>query len=244
MASEYDRITAYHYSAYRPGLHRLILNRCIPKNTKLDWGLDIGCGTGQSAIALAEYCQKVIATDPSAAMLEKSITHAKVTYHLGNGESLDFPAHHFDIVTFAGSLYYAKSQKLLDEVIKVSNHGAKIIVYDFEILLDAIRSKLDLERDEKEEIHYNHQENFSGLKNQALAYIDNASEEIALDIPPSNLAHLLLSEKNSYDCLSSRLGNDTLYDKLKNQLVVLSGGEEYKVKANLFYSIYECDSND
>ena len=243
MTTAYDPITAYHYSAFRPMLHRPILSGCIREGIEFGLGLDIGCGTGQSSVALAEYCKKVVAIDPSAAMLEKAIAHPEVIYHLGDGENLDFKANHFDIVTFAGSLYYAKSQKLLDEIIRVSKPSAKIIVYDFEILLVDILAKLNVSLDNKKDIPYNHQEDFSGLQEKTLKCIDVAMEEISFAIRPADLGHLILSEKSTYGSLISNLGDKGLYGNVKKRLVELSGGEDHQVKAHLFYSIYECDEN-
>lgn len=43
-------------------------------------GLDVGCGTGQSPIALANYCRQVVWIEPSEAMLQKSIAHPSIAY--------------------------------------------------------------------------------------------------------------------------------------------------------------------
>ena len=66
MLKEYDQITAFHYAAYRPLLHSKILNEYFDENGKQNIGLDIGCGTGHSSVALAKYCHKVFGIDPSA----------------------------------------------------------------------------------------------------------------------------------------------------------------------------------
>ena len=57
MNSEhYDSFTAMHYAAYRPPLHEVILDKTI--EGKFDLGLDVGCGTGTSSIALASFLQQ------------------------------------------------------------------------------------------------------------------------------------------------------------------------------------------
>ncbi len=78
MTYDYDLITAIHYSIFRPFLHKPILNKCIASEEKYDIGLDIGCGTGQSSIALMEFCNKVIGIEPREEMLQKSIKHSKL----------------------------------------------------------------------------------------------------------------------------------------------------------------------
>jgi ubiquinone/menaquinone biosynthesis C-methylase UbiE len=55
MRERYDQVTAGHYAAYRPALHSLILRRVFSDADSFDVGLDGGCGTGHSAIALAAH---------------------------------------------------------------------------------------------------------------------------------------------------------------------------------------------
>ncbi len=58
----YDDQIARHYAAYRPPLHQLIINEAL-ENQLFEVGLDIGCGTGCSAIALADRCRQVFGVD-------------------------------------------------------------------------------------------------------------------------------------------------------------------------------------
>ena len=113
MTSEYDSITAYHYAEYRPALHEVILSECLTGQS-FGLGLDIGCGTGNSSIALAAYCHKVVAIDSSPAMLEAAKAHAQISYQLFG--QIEQVKGQFDIVTFAGSLPYLKSQSLVDQL--------------------------------------------------------------------------------------------------------------------------------
>ena len=119
MQNDYDHITAYHYSAYRSALHLPILERCL-KGESFNRGLDVGCGTGQSSVALANFCNKIIGLEPSYEMLEKTIFHPKVNYLYLENEKLPFHENSFDIITFAGSWYYTQSQMLLKEVIRIA----------------------------------------------------------------------------------------------------------------------------
>ncbi len=142
MILDYDKITAYHYAAYRPALHEGILAEFLEPISLFEMGLDIGSGTGHSSIALAKYCSKVYGIEPSAFMMKKSLDHDQVTYQLYNKSTIDFEDDYFDVTTFAGSLYYAKSQLLVNELIRVSKNQSIVLVYDFEILLDELIAKL------------------------------------------------------------------------------------------------------
>ena len=120
MPTEYNPITAKHYAAYRPSLHLPILQKYLDENTHFALGLDVGCGTGQSAMALTNFCDKVIAIDPSESMLKNAMPQDHIEYQHCNGQDLEFEANIFDCITFAGFLFYAKSQHLLNEVVKVA----------------------------------------------------------------------------------------------------------------------------
>ena len=50
----------------------------------------------------------------------------------------------------------------------------------------------------KDEIDYDHQINFSGLITNAINETKNNQESIKITINPSDLIHLLLSDKNNF----------------------------------------------
>lgn len=239
MTKEYDHITAFHYSAYRPPLHKNILARCLGKNEAYNLGLDVGCGTGQSSIALIDHCKKVFGIEPSKDMLVKSIRHPQTEYILYDCNNIAFENDYFDIITFAGSLFYAKSQKLLDEVIRVSKCPAKIIVYDFEVLLDPILEKLNIHFSSNQKSYYNHQENFSGLIQKNLRMKDELKMSTSFDIVNSNLVHLLLSSKENYCLLHDKFGGENLYNEILQKLNTLLISENSNMEAIAYSTIYE-----
>ena len=107
MSERYDTTAAAHYAAYRPPLHAMILARVLPPGAAFDAGLDVGCGTGYSAVALAHYCQRVYGVEPSAEMLARALPHDRVQYLAGAAEHLPLPDDSVDLIAFAGSLFYA-----------------------------------------------------------------------------------------------------------------------------------------
>lgn len=238
MSKEYDKISAFHYSAFRPELHSQILNETFGEHGKHNLGLDVGCGTGHSSIALANSCEKVIGIEPSIEMLNKSLKHPSVEYALYNLKYLDFANDYFDIITFAGSLYYAKSQQLLNEVVRVSKHTAKILVYDFELFLDDVLSMLNVDSYSKQKSEYNHQENFSGLNQQNIKIEKELKKSVSVEISTSNLSHLLLSSKDNYDILLESFGYDNLYNKVSGKLHSVLKAEKTNVKAITYLTIY------
>ncbi|MEX0290687.1 MAG: class I SAM-dependent methyltransferase [Flavobacteriaceae bacterium] len=236
---DYDEVTAFHYAAFRPALHQKILAKCLKTGLKPDRGLDIGCGTGQSAIALAHYCDKVVGIEPSAEMISRAIAHSGVSYLEHQAEELPFPEEVFDVITFAGSWYYAKSQQLLNEVFRVIKPGGTIVIYDFEIALKKVLIALGITPKEIPELVYDHKVDFSGLENEALEFNTKKHEKIIISFKADQLSHLLLAQKDQYEMLQELLGSDQLFEKTRDQLELLSGTKEIEVPADLYYTVYQ-----
>lgn len=239
MENEYDAITSNFYLQYRPPLHQIILDKCLTKNDQFNYGLDYGCGTGNSSIALERYCKKIIGVDPSNDMLDKAIRNPNIEYQLLKSVVLDVENNFFEIVTLAGSLYYAKSQHLLDELIRVCKNNALVVVYDFQIDLKPVMSFLEKNYNQLIEGNYNHEENFSGLETSKINLKHSNKENIKLEIINSNLVKLLLSSKDNYQVLSQKYGLENLETQLNFILdnSSIQYGEE--INSTIYYSIYE-----
>ena len=242
MSSEYDSITAFHYAAYRPTLHNAILNRCISRENISSLGLDIGCGIGHSSIALTKFCEKVVGVDPSKSMIKNAIEHQKVEYQNSDCQVLDFDSDSFDLVTFAGSLYYAKSQRLLDEVVRVAKNKGLVIIYDFEILVGDVLKGLGFSS--KKDDTYNHETDFSGLSAHSISLISNEKETAKINVSVTNLAHLILSVKEHYLFFNEKLVADNLHHQLSERLFELIESTDFEIDAKLYYKVYLISKSD
>ena len=236
MNRDYDEVTAFHYASYRPLLHKQILNKCLGTES-FNLGLDIGCGTGQSTIALVDYCNNACGIEPSASMLSKAIPHPKVSYSLFENQHIDFNGGTFEIITMAGSLWYAKSQQLLDEIIRVGQKKASIAIYDFEILLDNKLAQLGYSPNESDN-PYNHQEDFTGLNTEHIALIEKSSEKVSIKIAVGDLAHLILSVKDWYISLMEMYGQEDLYKSLVEKLSAKTNSDFHDIQADTYFTLY------
>lgn len=238
MSKEYDQLTASHYAAYRPPLHAIILEDVLDKGETYKSGLDVGCGTGHSAIALSAFCQEVTGIEPSKDMLSRAISHSGVHYQYFDGQHIHFTDQAFDLITFAGSLVYAKSQLLLDETIRVGKKGGQIIVYDFEILLDPIVRKLGIDPGERTESSYNHEEDFSGLRQAGLDMKHKQAKNVFCELNAREMGHLLLSAKDNYKLISDQLGRDALFERLISELELLADAKKIQIEACTYSTVY------
>lgn len=125
-----QRAALYHES--RPSFHAQTLKNFNHANPTLQYqaALDVGCGTGQSSLALADWSDKVVAIDNSQSMLDNAAPHAKVTYQLADAENMPFPVNSFDLVFVASSFHWFEKRKFLNQVKKVLKKGGKFLIYD------------------------------------------------------------------------------------------------------------------
>ncbi len=234
--AKYDKTTAAHYVGYRPPLHSRLL-RIALGDEGYDRGLDIGCGTGASTVALAEYCSSVTGIDPSIDMIEQvDTTSSHISYQLMTDDHLDFENGSFDIVTLAGSWHYAQSPRLLSEIGRVLCSQGRLMIYDFQIQTVLILSHLGYEAP----VHrdgYDYQVNLSQYDSSCFAEKLISREHLSFGISPENLAHLLLASSSTYPIVSR--GAIDPYPRLLQQIRRAYHHRQVHLTAKAFISLYQ-----
>ena len=124
------------------GLHR-IWKRRVAELAKVVPGqpaVDLCCGTGDIAFAIAQRGAETTGLDFSAQMLEvaaerqqrKGIIAGRLKFQQGDAQQLPFPNSSFDVVTVGYGLRNLTSwERGLDEMFRVAKPGARLIVLDF-----------------------------------------------------------------------------------------------------------------
>lgn len=120
------------YDESRPSFHGEALARFHASSPQVLYqkALDVGCGTGQSSVALAEWSKEVVAIDSAQAMINYAHKNEKVSYILADAENLPFTEAEFDLVFVASSLHWFEKRKFLNQVQKVLKSGGIFLVYD------------------------------------------------------------------------------------------------------------------
>lgn len=117
------------YARYRPTypkeLYKYVLSFVKEKNTV--W--DCATGNGQAAVVLSNYFKKVIATDVSAAQIEKAVRKDNIEYLVCSAESTPFAENTFDLVTVAQAYHWIKWDEFRKEVMRVCKPGAVIAIW-------------------------------------------------------------------------------------------------------------------
>jgi SAM-dependent methyltransferase len=112
---------------YAPALFEHLLAQ-IPGRGR---ALDIGCGPGTIAIALADHFAEVIALDPSAPMLEAGRTadagrHPNLVWLQARAEDLE-SERGFDLVTAGTSIHWPDHARLFPKLAAWTEHLAVIV---------------------------------------------------------------------------------------------------------------------
>jgi len=230
---EYNCDSAFHYKSYRPPLHEILLDRIFKEQT-FNNVLDIGCGTGNSSIALTKYGESVTGYDPSRSMIQESQKHPKVNYT----NDLDQLNDEYDLIVFFGSLFYVND----NEFSLYQNHLLKngfLLCCDFQILYEPILSKLRFSGDE---IEYDHSKNLTSFKTNSFVLINSEKFDIEFSCQLNEVIHLLLSESHIKTQLQRKYELSNNFKNLIEDLKIHYPKNEIKIKANLFYSYYKKSS--
>lgn len=127
-----DGMDAERYARARPRIHRTAIERFRALSrlrAPFSLALDVGCGTGQSAVALTEIAKSVIGIDPSADMLEHAAEHPDVEYVLSAAERTPFGDGRFDLIGVAQAYHWFDHDAFLTESHRLLQMRGWLVVY-------------------------------------------------------------------------------------------------------------------
>jgi SAM-dependent methyltransferase len=112
---------------YPPVLYEWLAKQCM----EYDAAWDCATGNGQAAVALADYFQRVEASDVSANQLAAATLHPRVRYTRQEAEATDYPAASFDLVTVAAALHWFNFDCFWPEVRRVLKPGGVFAAWGY-----------------------------------------------------------------------------------------------------------------
>jgi SAM-dependent methyltransferase len=122
------------YAAYRPTYPMELVNELAKITPSQALALDCGCGTGQLSVLLAERFDRVVATDASAAQIEKAESHQRVTYRTALAEDSGLPDASVDLITVAQAAHWLDLDKFYTEVRRVARPNAVLALITYGVL--------------------------------------------------------------------------------------------------------------
>ncbi|SEK53839.1 Methyltransferase domain-containing protein [Roseateles sp. YR242] len=97
--------------------------------------VDVGCGTGQLTVQLAEHFEQTIGLDPSADQLANATPHARVVYRCCPAEQLDVKAGQASLITAAQAAHWFDLPRFYAEVRRVAAPDAVVSLLSYGVLV-------------------------------------------------------------------------------------------------------------
>jgi SAM-dependent methyltransferase len=127
------RTAAERYAIGRPFFHPLAIKKvraiCCAGG-RIDRALDVGCGTGQSTLALLEVADEIVGVDNSAEMLSHASHHERIRHIEAQAEQMPFGEASFGLVTVALAFHWFDRQRFLLEARRVLRPGGWLVIYN------------------------------------------------------------------------------------------------------------------
>lgn len=122
---------------YPPELYEFIISQA--NGYALCW--DAATGNGQAAVALAQYFDRVVATDASRAQLEQAVGGANIDYRCEPAEHSSLKDESVDLVTVAQALHWFDFEPFYQEVRRVLKPGGLVAAWTYGLL--TVNSDID-----------------------------------------------------------------------------------------------------
>lgn len=122
---------ARRYAGARPYYHRSALDLAVRQQPlgPARLAVDVGCGTGLSAVAVAGLADRVIAIDASAAMLRAAQRHPGIRYLAAAAERIPVGDGVADLATVGGAFHWFDQPSAFAELARILRYGAGLVVY-------------------------------------------------------------------------------------------------------------------
>jgi SAM-dependent methyltransferase len=112
------------YRASRPTYPAELFAWLASQAPARDVAVDVGCGTGQASLGLAEHFTRVIALDPSAAQVAEAGPHPRIAYRVAPAEATGLPAACADLVLAAQAFHWFDHARFFPELARIARPGA------------------------------------------------------------------------------------------------------------------------
>jgi len=122
------------YAKYRPLYPKELYDFILQYVTTKNKALDCGTGNGQAAAVLAEYFDKVYATDISEKQIKKAVQKPNLYYQICKAEETPFTDNSFDLITSATSVHWFRFNKFFKEIKRVGKDNAVFACWAYNIL--------------------------------------------------------------------------------------------------------------
>lgn len=129
--SRHFEAVAKGYAEFRPRYPRELFDFVASVAPRSGTVWDVGCGSGQATLDLAERFERVIATDASEGQIARAPAHPKIDWRVAPADRSGIASATIDLVTVAQALHWFATDAFYDEVRRVAAPGARIVVWSY-----------------------------------------------------------------------------------------------------------------
>lgn len=130
------------YASYRPSYPRSLAQDLARLTSENRLAVDIGCGTGQLSVLLAEQFEQVLATDISADQIANTKAADNIEYHCENAESISAADNSANLIVAAQAAHWFDLPAFYAEAQRIARPGAllALVSYGVPYIDDAINA--------------------------------------------------------------------------------------------------------
>ncbi len=119
------------YTQFRPRYPHELFQYLASLVDRRERAWDCGTGNGQAAIALAEFFDEVIATDPSASQIAQAEQHSNVRYLVSTAEESPLASNSVDLITVAQALHWFDLARFCNEARRVAHPRGVLAAWSY-----------------------------------------------------------------------------------------------------------------
>lgn len=119
------------YARFRPSYPVDLARTLAALTPRRSLALDVGCGSGQLSVLLADHFERVIGTDVSAEQLAHAVTHGNVTYRREAAEASSLPDGAADLVVAAQAAHWFDLPRFYREVRRVGGPDSVVALVSY-----------------------------------------------------------------------------------------------------------------
>jgi SAM-dependent methyltransferase len=121
------------YQAFRPRYPSALFEWLASVSSRRDRAVDLGCGTGQATVALADHFGEVVGLDPSAEQIAHAEPHERVRYAVAPAEATGLPDACADLLVAAQALHWFDQARLHSELSRVARPPAVFAAFTYDL---------------------------------------------------------------------------------------------------------------
>ncbi|HUO86644.1 MAG TPA: class I SAM-dependent methyltransferase [Thermoanaerobaculia bacterium] len=122
---------AERYAAARPSYPPELFTWLADLSARRERAWDVGTGSGQAAVALAEHFAEIVASDAAAAQIAQARPHPRVRYRVAAAEASGLEVGSVDLVTAAQAAHWFDLGRFYAEVRRVLAPGGAVALWTY-----------------------------------------------------------------------------------------------------------------